>query len=683
MTNSLNRKQTNHLAGRLSTHPVASSYGLFLDLIKKLFAIGILAVAAVQFTQQTYNQHKSTTYLDGIYVDTLGLNLQNEYPTLESAGLYPWMGLVVEPWRETTLSLTNDTEIPDFLELYWEVHEESRDKSSKDGRGRLLAANVAESLVVTFERAGEWHLVETHIRDRNQIILRKLEHRLLCKYVRRELRQLNDEDKDRYLSALEVVHRVSLAEGQALYGPRFKNFEYFTEKHLWRMTLDKCTPWHGGDVFITSHAAFSLELEQSLQAVDPRVANAYWDYTLDDHLYQNDWRSSSPILTADWFGQYANSTTHVSTHKEFKPSTATHAVDNGHFAYIPVPDLNSAGNHPERNSYGYITDAINNNPSPFVTRVDSICGLPSASKLPGCKELKGALSKNDLSGFTAQIEYIFHGILHMQIGGVDQCATSFLHAIDEHPHWPPYLEAIGLTLNTLWRSMMNLDLLICPTSCGKDVPFEECACSCPKYDYWVENMTFYDAYPILSSFGGDMLQMLLNGVVSEGFLEADDDFENGSSTVHFHNLTMTEDAELMKFLLEVLCHPGRISQFATPLAAPNDPIFWPIHTTFDRVWAFMRLDPTKEFSGAWENEDPNACAMHGYHDLLPFQGLVGNLSDDRSYSNQQLYDLFDPKSRELPYIYDSFHWDHCGSSQDKLPPHQEDPTDDAWNYAKN
>lgn len=256
----------------------------------------------------------------------------------------------------------------------------------------------------------------------------------------------------------------------------------------------------------------------------------------------------------------------------------------------------------------------------------------------------------------------------MQIGGVDQCAASFLHAIEEHPHWTSYLEAIGLTLNTLWRSMMNLDLLICPTSCGSDVPFEECSCSCPKYDFWTENMTFNDAYPLLSSFGGDMLGMLQGGVVSGNFLETDDDYENGSSTVHFTNLTMPDDGELMKFLLEVLCHPGRISQFATPLAAPNDPLFWPIHTTFDRVWAFVRLDPDKDFSGTWEDDDPGACAMHGYHDILPFQGMIGNLSDDRMYSNQQLYDLFDPKNSELPYIYDSFHWDHCGSTEDKLPP---------------
>ena len=54
-----------------------------------------------------------------------------------------------------------------------------------------------------------------------------------------------------------------------------------TRKHLARMTLDRCTPWHNGKVFFTSHAAFALEMEQSLQAIAPSIALPYWDYTID------------------------------------------------------------------------------------------------------------------------------------------------------------------------------------------------------------------------------------------------------------------------------------------------------------------------------------------------------------------------------------------------------------------
>ena len=416
-------------------------------------------------------------------------------------------------------------------------------------------------------------------------------------------------------------------------------------------------------MFLTSHAAFTLEFEQSLQSIDPVVSSAYWDYTLDDHYYHNEWRSRSPMLTAGWFGAYPNGTSGrvgtrgVAAEAEADAgatgdSTTSHAIDSGHFAYIPVGTTASAGAHPERNSYGILTDVMNNNPSKFVTRVDSICGLPSQAKLPGCKELKGAVAMRDLSGFRAQIEYVFHGILHMQIGGVDSCAVSFADKLAEDAKWAPYLEGIGLTLNTMWRSMMNLDLLVCPAECSADTPFTECSCSCPAYDSSISNMTFFDVYTVLSSYGGSALQMLKNGVVSNTFMTQDDD--RGPETIHFANLTEAEDTEMMQFLLEVLCHPGKMSQFATPLAAPNDPLFWSLHTTFDRLWAFMRsgTGPT-EFEEDWTDDD--SCSMHSWLDLLPFHDFqlesstkgVGEL-----YTNQELYQLFDPKSPSLPYIYD-------------------------------
>ena len=38
----------------------------------------------------------------------------------------------------------------------------------------------------------------------------------MCKYVRREIRDLSDEDRGRYFSALEIVYNTSLEEGVAL-----------------------------------------------------------------------------------------------------------------------------------------------------------------------------------------------------------------------------------------------------------------------------------------------------------------------------------------------------------------------------------------------------------------------------------------------------------------------------------
>ncbi|CAM9111254.1 unnamed protein product, partial [Discosporangium mesarthrocarpum] len=88
-----------------------------------------------------------------------------------------------------------------------------------------------------------------------------------------------------FLLALEVFHREGLEEGQDLFGPSFVNWELLTAKHLGQMTLQGYSPYHNGQVFVTSHFAFIKELEQALQAVDPSIALPYWEYTEDAVLY--------------------------------------------------------------------------------------------------------------------------------------------------------------------------------------------------------------------------------------------------------------------------------------------------------------------------------------------------------------------------------------------------------------
>ena len=36
-----------------------------------------------------------------------------------------------------------------------------------------------------------------------------------------------------------------------------------------------------------------------------------------------------------------------------------------------------------------------------------------------------------------------------------------------------------------------------------------------------------------------------------------------------------------------------------------------------------------------------------------------NENSGHYYTNQELYQLFDPMNPELPYLYDNFDWGHC------------------------
>ena len=91
--------------------------------------------------------------------------------------------------------------------------------------------------------------------------------------MRRELRQLTAEDREEYFDAMEIVAKTTMADGQMLYGKKFYNFEEFTIKHV---HTQACSPFHGGLSFLTSHAAFTLQLDQSLQSINPKITQPYW-----------------------------------------------------------------------------------------------------------------------------------------------------------------------------------------------------------------------------------------------------------------------------------------------------------------------------------------------------------------------------------------------------------------------
>lgn len=39
--------------------------------------------------------------------------------------------------------------------------------------------------------------------------------------------------------------------------------------------------YHAGTQFLTAHSSFNLIMERSLQAVNPRVSLAFWDYMIE------------------------------------------------------------------------------------------------------------------------------------------------------------------------------------------------------------------------------------------------------------------------------------------------------------------------------------------------------------------------------------------------------------------
>ena len=69
-----------------------------------------------------------------------------------------------------------------------------------------------------------------------------------------------------------------------------------------------------GAGIVTHHVAYTLEVEQALQAVAPSLSMPYWEFGLDPTIYDN--FADSPIFDKDWFG-------------ENSPANADHSIDDG------------------------------------------------------------------------------------------------------------------------------------------------------------------------------------------------------------------------------------------------------------------------------------------------------------------------------------------------------------------
>ena len=584
---------------------------------------------------------------------------------------------------------------------------------------------MGQNQTYTFRFPGTTYTVKVKAELENEVKI-STSFPVMCKYVRRELRTLTDADRELFLSALEVAHRIDDVEyGRRVYGPKFSSVGALTAKHLDATTLNKCSPYYNGLSFVTSHAAFTLELEQTLQAIDPSIAMPYWDYTQDAESYGGGgaWRESSELFQDDWFGTAA-------------PKNDNHHLDSGRFAYLPVSSISSvsttsassssssggddAGDDsssggggrfkssaikssvagaaaalraygaspasgsgdvsanvdpagsgtssfsistPERNAYGVLTDSFNADPSAYVTRWSSVCSLPTKASLPDCVALQGTLQTRSLSDFAKSAERSLHGDVFALLGGAWDCRYSALDAMRAQPALHPQLmEAAGLKFATLWRAMLESGPLVCPTSCNASTPFVSCSCSCPSFDP-IDGLSEKAVYDALDDAG------IFSELHGDGFgyLErAESATAKSGFRYTVSGLSSSQGNEFFKYLLSTLCHPGKLAPASSYHAGTNDPLFWVIHANIDRTHAWMRADSdpitgAATFDETWDTTNETSCAGHGYHDVLPFRNFMQE-EEPHDYTNQQLHQLTHPHNPALPYMYDSFTWSHCADT---------------------
>eukprot|EP00615_Pteridomonas_danica_P010380 CAMPEP_0114352316 /NCGR_PEP_ID=MMETSP0101-20121206/17848_1 /TAXON_ID=38822 ORGANISM="Pteridomonas danica, Strain PT" /NCGR_SAMPLE_ID=MMETSP0101 /ASSEMBLY_ACC=CAM_ASM_000211 /LENGTH=642 /DNA_ID=CAMNT_0001492643 /DNA_START=20 /DNA_END=1948 /DNA_ORIENTATION=- len=618
-------------------YPTKSWRAIIASASLVLCAIG----AIVAFPKTTFEEQLDSSSISS----GLLLAITNEYPEVASKSAYGWKH-IAEPYKTSTLTastLSTSSDVSDFTFTWAIEHTDSEGVTTVDSTQTGVGLSAIN---YEFTLAGQSYVVTCTAVSTSQTI--SFTESVMSKYVRREIRQLTKADREKFLSGTEIFHRTDADEGRKTYGAKFTNYKETVVKHLARMTLDGCTPYHGYNTFLTAHESFVLEFEQSLQSIDPSISMTFWDFTIDTEKYGHitNIASESEIFKDDWFGPLDN-------------SDNNEVLKSKYFNNLPIPQDYST---PEHNGYGFVTDVTNANPSSLVTRSSSICGLPTKSKLAGCTELNSIFKSNSLTQFRAQIENTFHATMHMGLGGVTECSVSLLDAINNDDIGgttrASLFESIGMMANTLWRTMELSGNMACATDCDSDTDFSDCDCSCADIDSMTNDELLDQAYLKLSGVG--MTQMLLSETSTSDFFTTDED----TGLITLTGATSDQNDQFWVWLLSFTCHPGKMGPFATPLAANNDPIFWVTHATWGRFWHYIQLNDElwSNFDNTWGGVSENCELMLNYDDMLPFSGFAAKDDATVRYTNRELVAFYEPTNAELPYIFDELTWEHCDIS---------------------
>mmetsp|Transcript_109923 Transcript_109923/g.319886 ORF Transcript_109923/g.319886 Transcript_109923/m.319886 type:complete len:864 (+) Transcript_109923:2-2593(+) len=528
--------------------------------------------------------------------------------------------------------------------------------ASLDANSLVDSATTATSLEVTFTSPG-WYAVfvdefpanSNRGAGQSNAPHRSYQSKVVCRYVRREIRALFPEDQSLFFDTLEIMYRTSWGEGQAKYGNVWRNAGVFARDHNNLAAQRECDHMHDGLGFLTAHGALTLDFEKAMQMVDPSISIPYWDFTIDAQAASESgsiksWYDSE-IFDKSFFGSVATD------------ATNGHVVEEGRWAYVPVNmaayginGSQAAGN--VLNAYGHLRAPWNTNSASFLTRHNQTSGYTQSSP-PSCEWHYEQLQFTDWALFGREIQYEPHGKIHTMVAGV--WGNKQDHYWEEMGFEARIGASIAMSSFGFQKDLWRRHWMQCPEACSSDADTDTCKCSCS---------------PILSELRtSDNREMAATDV-----LQAVDGSTFSDAESH-----LNADGEERSFeILELMCDSyddthtmiGDLGNSGGPI----DPLFWPVHPTIDRLWHWRRLNGMDDES--WPSdakhtyfhdvygkdgsvEAGGSCYGHGPDDVMSWRNLFD--TDDHYYTNRELYNYLAPGSEELPYIYDSFLWPHCVS----------------------
>eukprot|EP00904_Undaria_pinnatifida_P008202 jgi/Undpi1/4511/HiC_scaffold_18.g07865.m1 len=574
---------------------------------------------------------------------SLGLAVSSEYKAITGS---PWPN-IVEPYRKTTLTAISQLGDPERDFYTWSFE----DGTTLEGRHvEHMFTTVGRQQVTlsqSFASTGETYTTEATI---------------MVKYVRREIRQLTDRDREAFLTAMEVIYRLDPNVGRSRYGDEFKSIHYFVQMHLEGAGITDCDHWHDDAGIMTHHVGFTLLFEQALQVIDPSVSIPYWEYTIESSLGLDSY-GDSVIFSPNWLGAAS-------------PDNDFHTISEGRWAFLPIKTDTWSTVH---NSYGLLRAPWNTDSTPYLTRHNTTNSKTSTSMVT-CSTYQACFDTSSLADMNNCLNGGTHGPVHILTGGEwedpeeDLITNLGLNAI------------IPLLSKYLWRKGYMRMPEMCTEEENGMGSKSTCRASCPPELYESRGMTPYDVLE-------DTLALYWSAESAEHvikYLSDEDRF-----VVAGHEDDEEFQQALWKKLLLALCDPGHVGDMYTS-SAPYDPVFWVIHPSAERLlsWRRMMADDGIEgyqFDEKWGYShghvigetgmvcnwsdvradsldmptcEKGICGGHTPTDVLPFRIKVGG--EYVTMTNREWLEFISPNNEELPYMYNEYRWDHCAAEGNSM-----------------
>jgi len=448
-------------------------------------------------------------------------------------------------------------------------------------------------------------------------------YNVMVRYVRREVRELGPIGMTPYLEALKILYTTKGGIGRKRYGDNFRSIQEIATIYNMYYSDDECSRITAGIGYLPYHSGLLSTFEKALQSVNPVISVPYWDFTIDSAAAKMANNPaifhSSVVFNDDYFG--APDTWIGNTNPEETK------IVNSELADLKVK-VNMWDFGTVNSPHGHVRSPLNSNPSSYVSRSGQAFGYTYDA--PFCSDHYGLFQSTNLSYFLSSVEDVAVSTLPLVVGGnvganiYSEFNSSYKHAKEFAKYFP----------HSQW-SMYRAGYLETPAYCVSENA-DSCYANCDgTIDF--DSISSDEAATLLGS-----MHKFFEDVASPSLYMVD---KSGKS--------------LSVLLLQTLCNsnanldPAIYSDLTD--IAPNDPLFWSIIGTLDRLWHWRAINGFTET----EISSESTCYGHNADDTL--SNIYTSTTSGKSLTLEGLVAAFDPSTpeSELEYIYNEFSWGHC------------------------